>query len=92
MHITLAHRARRSDDVLFQVVGGEAVLLDLRREQYFGLNPVGTRIWQLLADDAPLQSVFETICNEYAVAPESARQDLIELIEQLAAADLVQVA
>ena len=39
-----------------------------------------------------LQSVFEAICNEYAVAPESARQDLIELIEQLAAADLVQVA
>jgi len=40
---TLAQRVTHFDEVLFQEVGGEAVLLDLASEQYFGLDPVGTR-------------------------------------------------
>src|SRR5690606_27195557 len=46
--ITLAHRVSRSDQVMFQELDGEAVLLDLSGEAYFGLNGVGTRIWALM--------------------------------------------
>ncbi len=91
MDITLAHRATRSDDVLFQEVGGEAVLLDLASEQYFGLDPVGTRIWQLLEKAQPLQSVFETICAEFDAEPERIQGDLMVLMGQLATAGLVKV-
>ena len=45
-------RIEISEDVLFQEVGGETVLLDLASEQYFGLDAVGTRIWQLLGEGA----------------------------------------
>ena len=91
MGITLAQCASRSDDVLFQVVAGEAVLLDLKREQYFGLNDVGTRIWQLLETAGPLQDVCETIAAEYDVDPEIVKADLLELIGALERAGLVKV-
>jgi hypothetical protein len=91
MGITLAQCASRSDDVLFQIVAGEAVLLDLKREHYFGLNDVGTRIWQLLETAGPLQGVYDTICAEYDADPERIRADLIELMQALERAGLIQV-
>ena len=89
--ITLAQRATRSDDALFQEVGGEAVLLDMASERYFGLDPVGTRIWTLLADDDHLQAICDTLCAEYDAEPVRIREDLLALVTQLAEAGLVKV-
>ena len=92
MNITLSQQAKPSDDVLFQEVGGEAVLLNLASESYFGLDPVGTRIWVLLTEDAALQRAFDILCDEYEVEPERLQADLLGLVEKLAEAGLVQVA
>ena len=88
---TLAQRATRSDDALFQEVGGEAVLLDLASERYFGLDPVGTRIWTLLADDDHLQAICDTLCAEYDAPQDRLQTDLLALVAQLADAGLVTV-
>jgi len=91
MNLTLSQQAKPSDDVLFQEVGGEAVLLNLASEQYFGLDPVGTRIWQLLGEDARLQHAFETMQAEYEVEPALLESDLLTLVGKLAEAGLVKV-
>ena len=44
--MTRADKIQISPDVLSQEVNGETVLLDLEGESYFGLNEVGTRVWQ----------------------------------------------
>ncbi len=46
--------ARISPDVLFRELAGEAVLLDLKSQRYFGLGEVGTRIWQLLDEQGEI--------------------------------------
>jgi len=89
--ITLSHRVCRSDDALFQDVEGEAVLLDLATECYFGLNLVGTRIWTLLGEDDLLQTVSDRLRAEYDAEPERITADLLVLIGQLAEAGLVKV-
>ena len=91
MTLTLSRQAKPSNDVLFQEVGGEAVLLHLGSEQYFGLDPVGTRIWQLLGEDAHLQRTFEVMREEYEVDPARLESDLLALVGKLADAGLVQV-
>jgi hypothetical protein len=79
-------------DVLTQDVGGEVVLLDLATERYFGLDPVGTRIWTLLAQEQPLQQVLDTLVDEYDAPPERLHDDLLALVAQLRDAGLVTVA
>ena len=91
MTLTLSRQAKPSDDVLFQEVGGEAVLLHLGSEQYFGLDPVGTRIWQLLGEDANLQHTFDVMQAEYEVEPALLESDLLTLVGKLAEAGLVKV-
>jgi len=80
-----------SPDVLSQVVSGETVLLDLKNESYFGLDEVGTRIWQLLLENRDMESVMETILSEYDVEAEQLRQDLDDLVQKLIEAGLVKI-
>ena len=91
MNLTLSHQARPSDDVLFQEVGGEAVLLKLASENYFGLDAVGTRIWILLNDDAGLTRAFDILSDAYEVEAEVLERDLLSLVERMADAGLVVV-
>ena len=89
--VTMDQRATPSSEALFQEVGGEAVLLDLASERYFGLDPVGTRIWTLLGEDSRLQSVHERLCAEYDAEPDRIAADLLALVGKLAEAGLVEV-
>ena len=65
-----------SPDVISQEVSGETVLLDLESENYFGLDEVGTRIWQLIKETNELQLIFDTLLKEYDVSEERLQLDL----------------
>ncbi|HEX8074274.1 MAG TPA: PqqD family protein [Thermoleophilaceae bacterium] len=80
-----------SPDVLFQEFDGETVLLDRRTSVYFELDEVGTRAWQLLAENESLEPIVATLLTEYAVDEATLRRDLQALIDQLSARGLVQV-
>lgn len=81
-------RIARRDRVVWRELDGEAVLLDLESEVYFGLDDVGTRIWSLLEADRPLGEVHRLLLAEYEVAAEELWRDLAELVERLLAAGL----
>lgn len=87
--VSLAHRLQRSDEVLFQNLDGEAVLLDLARETYFGLNEVGTRVWELLETTPLLSDVSARLQLEYDVDQEQAEADLLALASRLIESGLV---
>lgn len=88
---SLSQCAKPSSEVLFQLVGSESVLLGLASEQYFGLDPVGTRIWVLLGEDSSLKAVFERLLSEYEVAPDRLETDLLTLVGRLSKAGLVLI-
>ena len=78
-----------SPDVISQPVSGETVLLDLVSENYFGLDEVGTRIWELIVERGDLQAVYDTLLSEYEVSEERLREDLFSLVEEIAKLGLV---
>lgn len=80
-----------STEVLSQEVNGETVLLDLQGESYFGLNDVGTRIWQLLQAKVTLAEALDTLTDEYDVGRKQLEGDLGELLGKLMEAGLIEV-
>ena len=80
---TLDSRVKVNPDVLFQDLHGEAVLLDLKSGIYFGLDSVGTRIWQLFAEYDSLSDIARVIKTEYDVAEDNCAADLIALVAEL---------
>lgn len=78
-----------SPDVVSQEVSGETVLLDLESENYFGLDEVGTRIWQLIKETDKLQLIFDTLLEEYDVSETRLQQDLTTLLAEIEGLGLV---
>lgn len=81
-----------TQDTLINHIEGESVLLNLKSENYFGLDPVGTRMWTLLATSDSIQSAYEALLDEYDVGADKLRMDMQELIEKLIANGLMEVA
>lgn len=79
-----------ADNVLFQEVDGEAVLLSLDEGCYYGLDELGTRIWKLLDQDLDNEQVVAAIVEEYDVAPDQARRDLDRFLGDLEQSGLIQ--
>ena len=74
---------RIPDDVVFRVLGDEAVILNLSTGIYFGLDTVGTRMWQLISEHGSTEKAREALLAEYEVEENQLGQDLALLIQQL---------
>jgi Coenzyme PQQ synthesis protein D (PqqD) len=80
-----------SDDVVAREVDDETMLLDLASGEYFGLNPVGGRFWQLLEQGSSLAETRDTLLDEFEVEAAQLDRDLADLIAQLAEKGLVSL-
>ena len=89
--MTLDYALDITPNVITRQVGDETVLLDLNRGTYFGLDPVGARIWELICQDRTLAAISEVIVEEYDTTREIIETDLLQLVADLAAQRLVKV-
>ncbi len=72
-------------------LGGEAVILNLKSGLYYGLNPVGASIWNLLQQPRTVSEIRDAILAEYSIEPQQCESDLLELLQQLEAQGLISV-
>jgi hypothetical protein len=91
VEVSFTQRAIIPEGVLLRELSGEAVILNLNTEHYFGLDDIGTRMWLLLTSSPTLQAAFEALLEEYAVDADTLRRDLTELITNLVEHDLLEL-
>ncbi len=72
-------------------VGDELVILSLESEEYFGLDPVGTRIWQLLQSEPTVKEAFEAMLAEYDVDAATLGEHLEVLVSELSSRGLLEL-
>ena len=77
--------------VYTQEIGQETILLDTQGGRYFGLDPVGTRMWQLMREHGALRPTYEILLTEYEVAPERLEADLLALAEKMIEKGLAEI-
>ena len=72
-------------------LGAEAAVLNLKNGIYYGLNPVGARIWTLIQTPRTVREVRDTLIDEYDVDSDRCESDLVALLQQLVEHDLVDI-
>ena len=72
-------------------LAGEAAILDLKSGQYYGLNPIGARIWSLIEKPRSIAELLNTLLTEYDVETSQCEKDVFALVKQMAARGLVEV-
>ena len=89
MPIDLATRCMRRQDVLAQNASGTLVLLDPESGEYFSLNEVGTRVWELCDGTRTVGGIVGAVVEEYDAPADAIERDVLELLSELASDRLV---
>jgi len=89
--MNLADKVTIPEHVMARQVGDETVILELASGTYFGLGPVGARIWELLGEGRTLAEVCESMLAEYDVSRDEIERDLSELLDALGEKGLIKV-
>lgn len=72
-------------------LGDESAILNIKNSVYYGMNPVGTRVWNLLGEPRTIGQLRDTLLGEYEVESSRCEQDLLQLLEQMRTEGLIEV-
>jgi hypothetical protein len=72
-------------------LGEETAILQMRSGVYYGLDPVGARLWNLLVEPRTVEELRETLLAEYEVEPARCEEDLLALLEKLHSKGLIEI-
>lgn len=84
-------RATLPEYVVYKKVGEEMVLLDFDRGVYYGLNPAGARMWELLAEGKTSEEIIDRLTEEFDVERTDVTSDFAELMDNLQTNGLVRL-
>ena len=87
--LSLASTVQATTDHVACDLAGETAILHLKSGIYFGLDPMASRIWQLLQMPHTLAELRDILMAEYDVAPERLERDLVDFLHQMEQANLV---
>lgn len=76
---------------VYAELAGELAILNQTTGIYYGLDPVGARIWTLIADGNTVGEIRAIILDEYEVDPPQLEADLIKLLSDLQAKGLIEM-
>ena len=89
--LTPTTRLQQNADILASALGDETVMMSLSRNNYYGVDEVGSRIWELLVQPQTLAQLCTTLQQEYVVDAEICQQEVTVFVQQLANEGLVNV-
>ena len=84
-------RVQIPETTLFEDLGGEAVLLNLRSGVYFGLDAVGTRMWRALRESGGTEEAVRNLLPEFEVEEARLARDIEDLVGRLAQSGLLVI-
>ncbi|MBE0650714.1 MAG: lasso peptide biosynthesis PqqD family chaperone [Bacteroidales bacterium] len=69
-----------------QIIDGELdnnqVMLNIEKGKYFGLNPVGKRIWDLIEQPKSFPEITETLLTEFDVTKEQCEEEVRAFLDK----------
>lgn len=80
---------KRNDELIVASIDGELVMLSVEKGQYFGIEGVGTRIWELLESPKTEDSIIESIIEEFEVDEATCRRDVVDFLDRMLEMELI---
>lgn len=88
--VNLESRPGKPEHVLARRTEDSLVVLNPQSGQYYALDDVGARVWELCDGRRSVSELVAILCGEYDAAAATVQEDVLELLADLAEEDLVQ--
>lgn len=70
---------------------GEKVMMNLDKGQYFMMNEVGSRVWDIIEEPTKVNEIINILTNEYDVDSKTCKDNVVDFLGRLNNADLISV-
>lgn len=74
---------KRNPELVETKMDGETVMMSINSGEYFGLDPVGSRIWELIENPIPIDQLIDKLIDEFDVSRDECEIDTLEFLNQL---------
>src|SRR5207244_10358562 len=81
--LTMASQVRIPDSIAVHDLQGELLLLNSTTGVSVSLDPMGTRMWQLIQEHQVLHKVLDALLPEYDVTEAQCEQDLLGFVARM---------
>jgi len=90
-NVSLKSIVQRNPNMVTSNLDGEVVMMSVEHEEYYGLDEIGTRIWELLAKPLMVEELITSLTNEFEVERQECEHDTLEFLEELLSKELIQL-
>jgi len=87
--ISLDDRFACNEEILSNTIDGEVVMMSIEQGYYYGLDEIGSQIWEKLKTGVTLRNIVDQLLQDYDVNREKCERDLLKLMDDLVENDLV---
>ncbi len=87
--ITLNTTIKRNPELASTDVDGEKVMMSIENGEYFGLDSVGSRVWELIENPIRVEELVNLLIDEFDVSKEQCEDDTLEFLNELMAKKLL---
>lgn len=89
--IDLDSTIARNNEIIFSDMDDEMVMMSIDKGEYYGVNPVGRRIWELLEHPGPVTAICDTLRREYNVTEEQCTREVLDFLNYLFEKEIIKI-
>jgi len=82
---------KASEGVIHTTLDNEIVLMHVSDGKYYGLNEVGSFLWEHIKEPAKVKQICSAIESEFEVEPDECHRDVLRILGQLFDIGLVEI-
>lgn len=82
---------KRNPEMVTNEVDGELVMMSIENGEYYGLDEIGSRIWELIETPLSVKELVTKLTEEFEVTEEECLADTLDFISELNEKNLVLV-
>lgn len=79
-------------DIVAAEMDGETLMMSIQNGMYYGLDEVGSRIWELISEPRRVSHLIDRLMEEYEVGRVPCQADTLDLLNQLYKEGLIRIA
>lgn len=81
----------RIEDIVASDIDDEKVMMSVEKGEYFGLDPIGSRVWELVEKPIKVSELIDALLLKYDVDRETCERDILAFLEELHESGILQV-
>lgn len=80
----------RNDQIIDGELDDNQIMMHIGKGKYFGLNPVGKRIWELIRQPKTLDELTAILLSEYNISKKQCQQETLKFLRNAVKYDIIR--